>query len=70
MSAVDGANALARMKRLHPGLEQEGFFLARSVAFHGPDAPSKRATGILADLCETQAGWARGRGVYETCKSG
>jgi glyoxylase-like metal-dependent hydrolase (beta-lactamase superfamily II) len=47
MSAVDGertdADALARMKRLYPGFEQEGFLLAHSVAFHGPDARSKRA---------------------------
>jgi hypothetical protein len=26
------------MKRLYPGFEQEGFLLAHSVAFHGPDA--------------------------------
>src|SRR5262249_11384279 len=31
------AAALARMKRLYPGFEQEGFLLAQSVAFHGPD---------------------------------
>jgi len=41
ISAVDGertdADALARMKRLYPGFEQEGFLLAHSVAFHGPD---------------------------------
>jgi glyoxylase-like metal-dependent hydrolase (beta-lactamase superfamily II) len=42
ISAVDGertdADALARMKKLYPGFEQEGFLLAHSVAFHGPDA--------------------------------
>jgi glyoxylase-like metal-dependent hydrolase (beta-lactamase superfamily II) len=42
ISAVDGertdADALARMKRLYPGFEQEGFLLAQSVAFHGPNA--------------------------------
>jgi hypothetical protein len=31
------------MKRLYPGFEQEGFLLAQSVAFHGPDARSKQA---------------------------
>ncbi len=48
ISAVDGertdADALARMKRLHPGLEQEGFLLAQSIAFHGPDARAQGAT--------------------------
>lgn len=47
MGAVDGertdADALARMKRLYPGFEQEGFLLAQSVAFHGPDARAKAA---------------------------
>jgi hypothetical protein len=46
ISAVDGertdADALARMKRLCPGFEEEGFLLAHSVAFHGPDARSKQ----------------------------
>ncbi|MEI9942194.1 MAG: MBL fold metallo-hydrolase [Pseudomonadota bacterium] len=48
ISAVDGersdADALARIKRLYPGFEQEGFLLAQSVAFHGPDARTKAAT--------------------------
>jgi glyoxylase-like metal-dependent hydrolase (beta-lactamase superfamily II) len=47
VSAVDGertdSDALARMKRLYPGFEQEGFLLTQSVAFHGPDARSKQA---------------------------
>ena len=42
VSAVDGettdAAATDRMKRLYPGFEQEGFLLAQSIAFHGPDA--------------------------------
>jgi glyoxylase-like metal-dependent hydrolase (beta-lactamase superfamily II) len=45
-SAVDGepTDALAtdRMKRLYPGFEQEGFLLAQSIAFHGPDARRAR----------------------------
>jgi glyoxylase-like metal-dependent hydrolase (beta-lactamase superfamily II) len=32
------AAALARMKLLYPGFEQEAFLLAHSIAFHGPDA--------------------------------
>jgi glyoxylase-like metal-dependent hydrolase (beta-lactamase superfamily II) len=47
ISAVDGertnADALARMKRLYPGFAQEGFLLAQSVAFHGPDSRAKVA---------------------------
>jgi len=47
ISAVDGertdADVLALMKRLYPSFEQEGFLLAHSVAFHGPDARSKQA---------------------------
>jgi glyoxylase-like metal-dependent hydrolase (beta-lactamase superfamily II) len=47
ISAVDGertdADALARMKRLYPGFEQEGFLLPQSVAFHGPNARAKAA---------------------------
>jgi hypothetical protein len=42
---VDGertdGGALARMKRLYPGFEQEGFLLAQSIAFHGPDGREK-----------------------------
>jgi glyoxylase-like metal-dependent hydrolase (beta-lactamase superfamily II) len=42
LCAVDGestdASAAGRMKRLYPGFEQEGFLLAQSIAFHGPDA--------------------------------
>jgi glyoxylase-like metal-dependent hydrolase (beta-lactamase superfamily II) len=47
ISAVDGertdADALARMKRLYPGFEQEGFLLAQSVAFQGPNARARVA---------------------------
>jgi len=35
------ADALARMKRLYPGFEQEGFLLEQSVNFHGPDGRPK-----------------------------
>jgi glyoxylase-like metal-dependent hydrolase (beta-lactamase superfamily II) len=45
VSAVDGertnADALARMKRLYPGFREEGFLLAQSIAFHGPDGRPK-----------------------------
>ncbi|MCI4343664.1 MAG: MBL fold metallo-hydrolase [Thermoplasmata archaeon] len=37
-------SATERMKRLYPGFEQDGFLLARCVAFHGPDA-RRRSTG-------------------------
>jgi glyoxylase-like metal-dependent hydrolase (beta-lactamase superfamily II) len=39
------AAALARMKRLYPGFEQEGFLLTQSIAFHGADrrAPKSAA---------------------------
>jgi glyoxylase-like metal-dependent hydrolase (beta-lactamase superfamily II) len=47
ISAVDGertdADALARMTRLYPGFEQEGFLLAQSVAFHGPNGRARVA---------------------------
>jgi glyoxylase-like metal-dependent hydrolase (beta-lactamase superfamily II) len=41
-SEGSNAAALERMKRLYPGFEQEGFLLAQSVAFHGPDGRTKK----------------------------
>jgi glyoxylase-like metal-dependent hydrolase (beta-lactamase superfamily II) len=42
------ASALARMKSLYPGYEQEGFLLAQSVAFHGADGRApKNGSGRL-----------------------
>jgi glyoxylase-like metal-dependent hydrolase (beta-lactamase superfamily II) len=45
VSAVSGertnADAIARMKRLYPGFEQEDFLLGQSVDFHGPDGRAK-----------------------------
>jgi len=37
-SEPTNAAAMDRMKRLYPGFEQEGFLLAQSIAFHGPDS--------------------------------
>ena len=44
------AAALARMKALYPGFEQEGFLLAQSIAFHGPDgrSPKNGEAGLRA----------------------
>jgi glyoxylase-like metal-dependent hydrolase (beta-lactamase superfamily II) len=41
-SEGSNAAALERMKRLYPEFEQEGFLLAQSVAFHGPDDRAKK----------------------------
>lgn len=47
VSAVSGeptnAAALACMKRLYPGFEQEDFLLAQSVAFHGADGRAPKS---------------------------
>jgi glyoxylase-like metal-dependent hydrolase (beta-lactamase superfamily II) len=37
------AEALARMKRLYPGFEQEDFLLAQSIAFHGADGRAQKS---------------------------
>jgi glyoxylase-like metal-dependent hydrolase (beta-lactamase superfamily II) len=37
------AAALARMKRLYPGFEQEDFLLAQSIAFHGADGRAQKS---------------------------
>lgn len=46
LAAVDAAStdaeAIARMEGLYPDFLQREFLLAQSVAFHGPDARSKR----------------------------
>jgi glyoxylase-like metal-dependent hydrolase (beta-lactamase superfamily II) len=41
-SEASDAAALERMKRLYPSFAQEGFLLAQSVAFHGPDGRQKK----------------------------
>jgi glyoxylase-like metal-dependent hydrolase (beta-lactamase superfamily II) len=62
ISAVDGertdAEATARMKRLYAGFDQEGFLLAHSIAFHGPDARSKQSMPSQSD----QGGQTRQQG--------